>query len=124
MIGRTGQNDRPQCVGRDNQPAVGPARLTRMRRTLAPILATTLLLAACGSEPEQAEQAPPPPAATTPAATTPAASPEPSGAPTLARWVGVACSPEGATAKTTSGGDLVCRKVGSDPGPRWHAGKP
>lgn len=89
-----------------------------MRRTIATTIATLLTaatLTACGSD-TPTEQAPPP----APAASTPA----PSTAPTLARWVGVACTPEGATAKTSSGGDLVCKKVGSDPGPEWHAVAP
>ena len=122
MIGQATQNDRPQCVTRGDATQPPPTTLTRMRRTLATLALAATTLAACGSEPEQTEQAPPPPApaATTPAATTPA----PSGVPTLARWVGVACTPEGAKAKTSSGGDIVCKKTGTDPGPRWHAATP
>jgi len=40
---------------------------------------------------------------------------------TLARWVGVTCSPEGSHARSRSGGDLVCKQVGHDVVPEWHA---
>jgi hypothetical protein len=49
------------------------------------------------------------------------AAPSPSGPPTIASWVNKTCSPEGAEARTTSGGKLVCKKSGSDPAPEWHA---
>ena len=51
----------------------------------------------------------------------PAGSPQDPGIPTIDRWVNQPCSPEGAKAKTRSGGNLVCQKVGSDKTPEWHA---
>jgi hypothetical protein len=57
-----------------------------------------------------------------PSATATYPSPTPTATiPTLNRWVGVACSVEGATARTVSGGLIVCKRVGQDPVLRWHA---
>lgn len=53
-----------------------------------------------------------------------AASPTPSGPPTITKWLNQACSPEGSEARTISGGKIVCKKVGSDPAPEWHAVDP
>lgn len=89
--------------------------MTIRHLTLALATAATLALTACGTDtpPTQTDQ---------PA---PADSPTPSSTePTLTRWVNVPCTPEGAKARTTSGGALVCSKVGSDTEPEWHAVTP
>ncbi len=41
--------------------------------------------------------------------------------PVIKTWLNQPCSPEGATAKTISGGDITCKKVGFDVVPEWHA---
>lgn len=47
--------------------------------------------------------------------------PTASGTPILSRWMNQTCSPEGATAKTTAGSNLICKKVGKEAVPEWHA---
>lgn len=48
-------------------------------------------------------------------------SPVPPGADGVVRhWVGVACPTVGQTAKTITGGRLVCSQSTSDDVPRWH----
>ena len=41
--------------------------------------------------------------------------------PTVTHWLNQPCPTPGARAKTRSGGNIVCRQVGSDPTPEWHA---
>jgi hypothetical protein len=97
-----------------------------MRRTLATLATATAaaLLAACSPAGNTPAEQPPPAAPASTAPATPSAAPASPTPSTLTRWVNVPCSPEGATARTTSGGPLVCKKVGRDTQPVWHAATP
>jgi PBP1b-binding outer membrane lipoprotein LpoB len=93
-----------------------------MRPTLTLALAA-VLLAACSPASKTPTEQPLPAAPASTAPATPSTAPSPA-VPTIARWVNVPCTPEGAKAKTNSGGDIVCKKVGSDKTPEWHAATP
>lgn len=123
MIGQTAEI-RAGRIGRFESPTTGAPVRRHAIALLAIITTTAALLAACSSASESPAEQPAPaaPASTAPATpSTAPASPTPS---TLAKWVNVPCSPEGSTARTTSGGPLVCKKVGSDKQPVWHAATP